>query len=265
MTHGHLRLDNLGCLKISGADALSFLQGQISCDMSQLSDSHSSLAVYCNLQGRVVASMRCLYFLDAYFCVMPVNMLEKTMTILKKYAMFSKVDIEIDQQMQILGRIQATTDLDFNQARSDVHHIEVGVGLSSARTLLLADENTAAARLTAWSEQEETISLDDWALSEIQDGIVTITAETSEKHVPHRLNFQYVDALNFEKGCYLGQEIVARMHYRGTIKHHCYHVKLKAGEIKGDIVARSGDDVLAVMKEADIDETVEVISLPYSF
>lgn len=265
MITGYTQLETLGCLRVEGPDALSFLQGQLSCDFTKLNETHSRLAVYCNLQGRVVASLRCFIFQEAFYLLLAKDLLEKTQKILNKYALFSKVEVSIDDSLSVLGCINLDGSLAFNQVRSLDDRIELGTGLSTPRQFVIAKGDVLEDYQDQLAKHYERLSTEQWILADIQDGIVTITESTSEQFVPHRLNYQYLDALDFEKGCYLGQEIVARMHYRGQLKHHCHHLKLNADAPKGDIVMQSGQDVLIVMKDSDLSDDLDLVELPYSF
>lgn len=161
-------------LKVTGADAATFLQGQISCDIEKLSEDNWQLGAICNPQGRIVASFDATKKEDHYLLRMPEDILALTITHLTKYAIFSKV------------------------------------------------------KLTESTEAEEGIAINDnWQQTNIDKGIATIYKATTEKFLPHHLNFDKVGAIDFNKGCYTGQEIIARMHYKGKLKQHLYPFELK--------------------------------------
>ena len=254
-------LPHLACLRVAGADAKTFLQGQLSCDLDKIDAQHASLAVYCNLQGRVVCSLRVFAIEEDIICILPGELLDETVTLLKKYALFSKVTIAQDDNLSVYGDLAPSTPLAFNEVKHADDTTFVGVGLAAPRHLCVTTR--------ADSEPSQEGQVDEWLLADIQDGIATITEETSARFVPHRLNYQAIGALDFDKGCYLGQEIIARMHYRGQLKHHCYHVHNPQGiDFAGDIIQSSQAHSLVVLSDqqkSQLPESIQIINLPYAF
>jgi folate-binding protein YgfZ len=158
--------NDLSLLKISGLDAGKFLQGQLTCDVSALADRQFILSAHCNPQGRVVSLFYLIFLDNAYYLLMPADMLAITQAALKKYAVFFKTTLE-----------DASNEL----------------------------ENVLA-------------QICKPALFDIQAGVPRIHPETSGAFLPHDINLDQLGAISFEKGCYTGQEIIARMQYRGKLK-----------------------------------------------
>jgi len=159
-----------GLLKVSGADAVKLLQGQLTCNITAITPEQGSLGAHCNPQGRIISLFYLFLYQDAYYLLMPHSLLPIAMQALKKYAMFYK-------------------------------HIE------------LIDVSDAAGN-------DELIHTH--AKSYFSSEIPRIYAETSGLFLPHDIHLHQLGAISFDKGCYTGQEIIARMHYRGKLKNHLY-------------------------------------------
>jgi folate-binding protein YgfZ len=186
-------LTSYGVLAIEGPDAEKFLQGQLTADVSTLALGEGKLAAHCQPQGRVISLFILFRTTTAYYLAMPNSIMPLALTALKKYAVFYKVSFS------------NPTDL--------------CLGLSSA-TSHTALANAALTRTLTLSLTRETIDATDESAERllIQHGIPSLTPETSGQFLPHELNLITLNAVSFTKGCYTGQEIVARMEYRGTLK-----------------------------------------------
>lgn len=159
-----------GLLRISGAKAMTFLQGQLSCDLNAITPDKPQLAAHCNPQGRVISLFYLSLHHPHYDLMMPVDMLEFTLRALKKYAVFFQVNMDI---------IPASSSGDAEA-------------------------------------QKQTY---------IKSGIPFIHPATSGKFLPQELNLDALGAISYEKGCYTGQEIIARLHYRGKAKSRLHRIK----------------------------------------
>lgn len=225
----------LGLLSISGPDALKLLQGQFTCDVSEISPHTSCLTAQCNPQGRIIVLGYLCYFNDRYLFSIPKSMILIALNALKKYAIFFKVNVEdVTLQYHQFG-VKNT---------SNIEHLD--------HTLLVCiSENShyLGIRLTSekgsYSEdlQEAMVtSLEEWKHLNIISGIPSIYPETCEKFLPHDLNLPKLGAVNFKKGCYTGQEIIARMEYRGKPKNRLYRAESNSVDtpsLYGDIFLHS--------------------------
>lgn len=216
-------LTHLGCLRVSGIDAAKFLQGQLSCDVNAVSRKQPSLGILANLKGRAIATFRLHLLDDVFYLEMPYECLTLTLETLKKYAVFSKVEIAIDDTYRLYGTM----------------HIEP--------TALTADYATcidqAQLRYLLFSQQPITtpypvMPSTFWRYCDIEAGLPSVFKTTQECFLPHRINYHELGGLSFNKGCYVGQEVIARMHYRATLKHHLYHLVLTS-----DAAINPGDDI----------------------
>jgi hypothetical protein len=232
-------LSHEGVLAVRGADAGKFLQGQLTCNLNYLSDTQSSLGARCTQKGRMQSSFRILLESDGVLMAMASELLEPQLADLKKYAVFSKsklTDESIawvrfgldhgDTALSSLGlELPADTD-------SVVRHdglIAIRVSPDRTELWVAADQaNVIKGKLSALLAEGD---LNQWLLGQIRAGIGQVMPATRELFIPQMLNLQAVGGVSFKKGCYTGQEIVARMQYLGKLKRRLYRVQLDAGEL----------------------------------
>ncbi len=207
-------LADYSLLKISGADAKKFLQGQLTCDLEKVDVHTATLGAYCNAKGRVVSLFRLFRRDSDYYLLMPENVINAALAALKKYAIFSKVTLHI-LQSHCYGLLTAqhagylpTRDHQV-QHHKDTTYIRVP---DREPRYLLID--------FADSPDPTRIASTAWHLRDISAGIPRLYPETIGEFLPHYLNLPALGAISFTKGCYTGQEIIARMQHRGKLKQH---------------------------------------------
>lgn len=204
------QLAEMGVLKVGGIDAKKFLQGQLTCNLDEITPTESRMGAHCNPQGRIISLFHLFQFQDAYYLLMPANLIAVAMTALKKYALFYKVEItDMNEKWSCLG---ITGDL--SHLPETIYCLPTA---DSMRHILIGDTKEIEKLITTVSEQHT-----HWKCLDILKGIPYIYLETSGKFLPHELNLDKLNAISFNKGCYTGQEIIARMHYRGKLKSHLY-------------------------------------------
>ncbi len=228
-------ITSLSTLLVSGADARSFLQGQLSADVAALTPANTVLASCNSAQGRVQAVLWMVERGDAIALVLPASMVERTATRLRKYVLRSKVRIEA---------------------------------------------SAAAVELPEGHPYREI----DWRLAGIRAGLPQVYPETCEAFVAQMLNLDLLGGVSFEKGCYTGQEIIARTHFRGAIKRRMFRfeyagqpptpgARVLAGEQHaGDVVDAAAGELLAVISLAQQETELRVengaqlkkLPLPYA-
>lgn len=197
-------LSKLGLLKVSGIGASKLLQGQLTCDIEQLKDKQGTFGAHCNPQGRVISLFHLFRVNEEFFLLMPETLVSIASAALKKYAPFYKCTIETaSKEIFVIGAQDNSTRFDAIAAYTYP---------DSGRTIYLLE--TAPAKSLA--------PYDDWHYLDLLEGIPAIYPETSGLFLPHDLNLTQLEAVSFTKGCYTGQEIIARMHYRGKPKNHLY-------------------------------------------
>ena len=212
-------LNHLSVLEINGEGAFDLLQGQITCDVNRVNSNNSCLGALCNAKGRIISSfILCLLKKGSYGLIGHHETLKKTEEELKKYSPFYKVEVNENLSFSFFGINKNTFENTYNKKfLSPDNTIEIkGSTFISylGKKFLLAFCNKEGL-----SEFKNLFELDtntvDWKLDEILCQNVEISEENSGKYTPHELNYDVNNRIDFEKGCYTGQEVVARMHYRG--------------------------------------------------
>ncbi|QJI36096.1 CAF17-like 4Fe-4S cluster assembly/insertion protein YgfZ [Pseudomonas sp. ADAK13] len=232
-------LSHEGVLAVRGSDAAKFLQGQLTCNLNYLSDTQASLGARCTQKGRMQSSFRILLQGDGVLLAMASELLEPQLADLKKYAVFSKSKLtdesaawvrfgvsDADPLLASLGlELPAETD---SVARS---HELIAIRVSPGRAELWAPAAQADTLRSQLAAQLNEGELNQWLLGQIRAGIGQVMPQTRELFIPQMLNLQAVGGVSFKKGCYTGQEIVARMQYLGKLKRRLYRLSLNASEL----------------------------------
>lgn len=294
-------LSHLGLIAVAGADAPTFLQGQLTNDVRQVSTTHSQLAGYCTHQGRLLASFRLLRRGDTFYLLLPRTQVELVLKRLRMFVLrsqvvltdasaeFATLGLSGDQAETLLADAipeaagpkagipqAADPDADSPEAASPrVHGPDTGnpeaaspgvpdpeaVGTDLAtlpaevngqtqvgdltfirpagtppRFLVLGPVPALTALWDRLAAAATPVNAEHWTLGDIQAGLPNLHPETREAFVPQMINLQRVDGVSFTKGCYTGQEIVARMQYLGKLKRRLY-----VGEVDADRPPRPGD------------------------
>ncbi len=207
-----IALADLGVLRVRGADAAPFLQGQLSNDMTRLASQGSLLAGYHNPQGRAIAILRLVQAAERdILAVLPRDVLPAVLSRLARFVLRAKVQLSDDSaSWRIEGVVQAEAPAP----------LAIQVADGPARWLALRAANTTA---SAVGERRA------WTLLDIASGLPQVYARTSEAFVAQMLNLDLIDGIAFSKGCYTGQEVIARAHYRGRVKRRMQRWRTVAG------------------------------------
>lgn len=220
-------LDNWGAITAVGADKKSYLQGQVTCDVVSLQTQQSTFGAHCDAKGKVWSVFRLFHHHDGYAMFQPVSAIEAELHELKKYAIFSKIELTQSQDVA-LGVMGNGADAYINtlsDSEGDVRAIEGGtaVRISALRWLLLLSEDHAAQLVS----QSEAVKADAtlWTRFDIEEAIPVIERSEQSEHIPQAVNVQALGGISFSKGCYTGQETVARAKYRGINKRAMYIVR----------------------------------------
>lgn len=282
-------LSHEGILAVRGSDAGKFLQGQLTCNINYLSQEHASLGARCMVKGRMQSSFRILPEGNGYLLAMASELLDAQLADLKKYAVFSKATLTDESAAWArFGLAQGNAALEAlglaipTEAGATVRHDGlIAIGVSTGRVELWAPAAQAdTVRQTLAAHLAEG-SLNDWLLGQVRAGIGQVMGPTRELFIPQMINLQAVDGVSFKKGCYTGQEIVARMQYLGKLKRRQYRLALAQHDVPapgaeifspthgssvGEVViaARTGEgcELLAVLSaEAVADDNLHLGSL----
>jgi hypothetical protein len=262
-------LSHLGLLEINGEDAVTFLQGQVTNDVKKLDGSVSQYAGYCNPKGRLLALFLAFAHADHLHLQMPLSILEPIMKRLKMYVMRSKVEIS-DKSTEILcfgiagPNAERTLTTIFNTAPQVPQQL---ITLDDANLLRLTGDTPRYQVFThivnaeriwnALSTNCTKVGKSVWDYLEIQAGIPEIVPATQEAFVPQMVNLDSLDGINFKKGCYTGQEIVARTHYLGKVKR-----RTQLAHIHTEEIPQPGDTIQLVGHEEAIGQVVRAAAAP---
>jgi tRNA-modifying protein YgfZ len=251
-TNGITPLPQWGILGLSGPDAKAFLQGQITCNLEEVTLTQNKLGGHCNLKGRLQSLFQVLLVeqqgAPLYLLIMPIENLTQATQQFKKFALFSKVTFtDLTKTMPLIGLCSDNTpwsDLALNHCHTET----LSMGQYTVRRLIGKIArfeiicHSPSVFESLWSTLKKThheITPNQWDEYDILSGIPTIYPQTADKVLPHHLNLVALGGISFDKGCYLGQEIIARMHYKGKIKKHLYSAFVKSAS-----KPQAGDPIL---------------------
>lgn len=201
-----IALPYLSAIRFSGPDAGAFLHNQLSADVLALGNGKSTFACYCEPKGRVLALMLVGKIDEDYMVVLASDLAKSLSDRLRIYVMRSKVEINGLDDYSLLG----VSDTD-----------ALNLGSSSITTIPVPGGNNlfAISKMTSGQDMNSSSS-DTWKAAELNRGISWLSTDSSGQFLPQMLGFDQIGAVNFRKGCYPGQEIVARTHYLGKLKRH---------------------------------------------
>ena len=268
-------------LTIQGADAHKFLQGQTTTDFKEVTPEQSRLGGYANLKGRLAFSFRAIEW-PAQQLNLVINqaLLAIAKNTLQKYIVFSKAQISTPDT-NVIGILGADSDkllselfgfcpTIINQTLSN-EQISLTRVDGDSRWLLLVKSEFSETVWQQLSQQATIASINDWRLAQIAAGETPIVAETTELYQPQELNYLALNAISYNKGCYTGQEIIARLYFRGKLKQwtHRFNVKLRElPELNTVIYDESGHSqghvVLAAQADAQSVELLAIVRHDYA-
>ncbi len=221
-------LNQFSALKINGPDAERFLQGQLTCNLNDIDINTVHFGACCNAKGRIVANFTISFDGENYWLVLPTlsaNLLEKY---LQKYKVFFKANIENCTNSHLIFGLFNPLQKGANQGDA-VHQVtptcsHQRLSISQQRQILVI-ENGSDYEVDLLSNLLPTL---DWRLADISDGIFYTQADQSEQWIPQHINWHQLGGISFNKGCYTGQEIIARLQYLGKAKKSLQHYQLDA-------------------------------------
>ena len=261
---GACALTHLGVIGVAGADASHFLQGQLTQDFAQLDLQQARLAAYLNPKGRMLASLMGLRLsADEILLIIPRELLAATLKRLSMFVLRAKAQLrDASADYQLWGLIGSAAsariacDLPPWSRRADAAVdtaavVQLYPANGQQRALWLAPSSAAAPTAAA-------LELALWHWSEVRSGVATLSAPLVEAFVPQMLNYESIGGVNFQKGCYPGQEVVARSQFRGTLKRRSYLFHAAS-----DITLTPGMEVfLSADSEQAVGQVVQAAAAP---
>jgi folate-binding protein YgfZ len=215
-------LTHLGLLSFAGPDAAQFLQGQLSNDVNRLAAGEALLASYSSPQGRVLAVLWLLKLGEEILAILPRELLAATAERLRKYVLRAKLKVtDAGDRLQVAGAFTAS-----------------GVAPPPALATARMQQDPTRQWLILDRQASSTATADNdafaaaWRLADIRAGLPQVYAATSGEFVAQMLNLDELDGISFNKGCYTGQEIIARTHYLGRVKRRLHKLELPRGEFQ---------------------------------
>ena len=212
---------HLAVLTVSGKDAAKFLQGQMTCDVNDVTGTKSSLGALCNPKGQAITTFLLVKAGDDFLIILPAELLEPVKKRLQMYVLRSAVTLtDSSGQQCLIGLCDPGTQARPLFATTQNELITVNLSAAQSRYLVIAEADEAIA---LWSDRVDNQGFqpensDQWRYLDIISGIPWLTINTSEEFIPQMLNLDQLGGISFNKGCYTGQEIVARTHYLGKAK-----------------------------------------------
>ncbi|MGE9551622.1 tRNA-modifying protein YgfZ [Erwinia amylovora] len=237
-----ISLEEWALVNVTGADRVSYLQGQVTLDVAALGADDHLPAAHCDAKGKMWSTLRLFHRGEGLAYLVRRSLRDTQMTELKKYAVFSKVTIAADDEAILLGvaGFQARTALAslFDQLPDAEHPVVqqnettlLWFALPTERFLLVTDRDKALALCEALDGQAQLTDSSQWLALDIEAGFPLIDDVTSAQFIPQATNLQALDAISFKKGCYTGQEMVARAKFRGANKRALFWLAGSAGRV----------------------------------
>ncbi|WP_136067658.1 CAF17-like 4Fe-4S cluster assembly/insertion protein YgfZ [Modicisalibacter radicis] len=294
-------LTHFAVLEIAGADAERFLQGQTSAQLTLADGEFAAPTSFCTAKGRMLANGQLLRAGESRFwLLLDVSLLEPLRSHLAKFAVFYKVELTPRDDLALFGVIghQAPALV---ERRLEVmpptvwQQVALGDGVvlrhpgAQPRLVLCLPEDEAIGAWQNLAHDALPVGNAAWRLHDIQAGLAWLAAGLQDSYLPQMFNWEALGGISFKKGCYTGQEVVARAHFRGQVKKRLMRGRTEGqvppglgsaitdadGKSRGDVVAATSDgegrvEILAVMTTRDVsepltidDQPLERLDLPY--
>lgn len=287
-------LDGVGIISVDGEDNAEFLQNQFSNDVRIVDDTHSQLNAYCSPKGRVLSFFRLVKTQQTFYLLLPTERLPATVNRLKMFVLRSKVNVEdVSERLGVLGvagpragevinSAVSNRPQEIDECVSNNQLTAIKIPGDSSRYLILGPYERLMELWLQSKDRAVPAGANSWTYLNLQAGLPEVYEVNSDEFVPQMLNLHSLNAISFNKGCYPGQEVVARMHYLGKQKRRMYlaHIDTdnsplpgdslyseqnEAGQSVGKIVdvspsPQGGFDVLAVMQIANLEQGEKILT-----
>ncbi|WP_251978056.1 CAF17-like 4Fe-4S cluster assembly/insertion protein YgfZ [Salinicola avicenniae] len=243
--HYLVPLSHLAILECEGADATRFLQGQASAHTDHANGDFAPLTAFCGPKGRMIANAELLQVApERYWLLLHASLCEPLATQLGKYAPFYKVQLRQRDDLALLGVIGAPETLDAGVPTGDWHmqataeHVLLRQPGPSPRVLLALTPPQAIDTWNRLRQDHQPAGTALWQQADIEAGVAWLTAAHSDSLLPQMINWEALGGISFRKGCYTGQEVVARAHFRGQVKR-----RLQIARLDGATPPDVGSDI----------------------
>lgn len=238
-------LTHLGLIEVSGEDAKAFLHSQFTSDINHLAENQAQHAGWCNAKGRMQASFLAWRQGDRYLLALSADLQEATQKRLQMFVLRSKVKLNsLTDTSVVLGLSgpqaeEVLADAGLPCPTESLATAVAGnttvIRLDALRFVIVAGESEMASLWQKLSGKARPVGVPVWRWLDVQSAFPLVTLATKEEFVPQMADFEKIGGVSFHKGCYPGQEIVARTQYLGKVKRHLFRLNsqhaLKVGDI----------------------------------
>ena len=214
----------LTVIQISGDDAETFLQGQLTADVTQATQSTLLWTAHCNLKGRMISLGQLYRNENDFHYIVPSVIADKAISRLNKFVLFSKVKIEIQTSL-VYGCWNET--------------IENSLKYSESQSILIREQEIPC-----------TAKQDDWQVLEIQQKHAWLSEETIGQFMPSEIELAKLGGVSLNKGCFVGQEVIARLHYLGKTKKELVAFESKQSFVDGQVIKQDDKSIGHVVNQA---------------
>ena len=251
-------LSHFGIVSVAGEDSQNFLQNQFCNDVRNINTEQNQINAYCTPKGRVLALFRLLQHDNKYLLHLPDSSVETTIKRLQMFVLMSKVTIKDERDalvsVGIVGRSISdyvsknvmTLPNEIDKSTQNEKFTAIHIPGIQVRYVLFGQINDMQQLWSKLTVQFKPASSTIWSHMDIESGLPQVYFSTADAFVPQMLNLHSINGLSFKKGCYPGQEVVARMHYLGKLKRRMY-----LGHIMTDTLPQPGVNLLAVESSND--------------
>ena len=254
--HTLCKLPFFGVAEVSGADAAEFLHSQLSNHILDLQPGEACFATYNSPRGRVLANMLVLRRADRFLLVMAADLLDATIKRLRMFVLRSKTVFHTDSAWQVYGQSGADTGTDAAALKFAAEEDDNGL-----ITLALAGGNCILLSTAPLPDADHPAAAEAWQAAEILQGRPWISQPTAESCVAQMLNQHLLGGVHFKKGCYPGQEIIARAQYRGQVRRGMAVCRSAQPVAVGSKVEADGEEVGIVINSAAHDEAFVLLAV----
>ena len=246
-------------LRFHGSDAQAFLQGQLTCDVEQVTPQQAQFGGYCTPKGRLLANFLLMSTAQGYLMYLPADVAAFVAERLRKFVLRSNVKIERKAGVRALGlagpAVSALLQQELGMLPQSLlamatHARACVVRLPGDSFLLVAASAEMAALWETLAKHAVPAGAECWTLQQIQAGVPWITTATQDQFLPQMIGLDSIGGVSFDKGCYTGQEIVARTHYLGEVKRKLRQGRTSGGARAGDALLASGEQCGTVLNAA---------------
>jgi folate-binding protein YgfZ len=231
-------LSQFDTVVIAGDDAATFMQGQFTNDVDSVDENHSQLSAICNNKGRMIANFRLFKHQQNYFFSIKNDLTEKAIRHMQNYVLRAQVAIQdVSEQLihigisgdnaaDLLSPFVENINTDIDSVTFNEDYIAICIAGTKPRYEIFCSLEQAKTIWQKVSDQATIVSPSVWDYLNIKVGLPLIDANTSEEFVPQMTNMELINGVSFTKGCFTGQEIIARTHYLGKQKRRTYRISI---------------------------------------